>query len=58
MPAPYVRETQLGGLWCVIFKDAYPGTGGIIDAFTTEASAREYAKRNADRIQYLEKMTS
>ena len=66
MPAPYVRETILGGLWCVMFKNAYPGTGGIIDeircgivaAFTTEASAREYAKRNADRIQYLEKMTS
>ena len=66
MPAPYVRETQRGGIWCVMFKDAYPGIGdrrdeircGIVAAFTTEASAREYAKRNADRIQYLEKMTS
>lgn len=66
MPAPYIRETQRGGLWCVMFKDAYPGTGGLIDeircgilaTFTTEASAHEYAKRNADRIQHLEKVTT
>ena len=65
MPAPYIRETQRGGLWCVMYKNAYPGTGdrrdeikcGILATFTTEASAREYAKRNADRIHHLEKVT-
>lgn len=64
MPAPYVRETQRGGLWCVMFKDAYPSTGGprdeincgIVAAFTSEARAQEYANIQRDHIRYLEEV--
>ena len=66
MPAPYIRETQRGGIWCVMFKDSWPqlasGTEqvrcGIVAAFTSEEKAREYADTHRDRIQYLEEVTS
>lgn len=66
MPAPYVRETQRGGLWCVMYKDAHPSTGdrrdeikcGIVATFTSEEKAQEYADTHRARIQYLEEVTS
>lgn len=66
MPAPYIREIEKGGIWCVMYKNAFPAhTGdqeylrcGIVAAFVSQHTAEIYAQRNAAYIRHLEEVTT